>query len=115
VNKQRSHRFNKEIFNFKKLNEVEGTEKYFCRGLKEVRSFGRFGRYQPRNNLVTDQNYDLLADSHIINRWKNYFPHLLNVHSIRDIKQIEIHAAEPLVPGHSHLEVETAIAKLKSV
>jgi hypothetical protein len=28
--------------------------------------------YQPRSNLVKDENGDLLADSHIIlNRWKN--------------------------------------------
>jgi hypothetical protein len=30
--------------------------------------------YQPRTNLVKDENDDLLADSHnILNRWKNYF------------------------------------------
>jgi hypothetical protein len=30
--------------------------------------------YQPKNNLVKDENGDLLADSHnILNRWKNYF------------------------------------------
>jgi hypothetical protein len=30
--------------------------------------------YQPRSNLVKDQNGDLLAESHnILNRWKNYF------------------------------------------
>jgi hypothetical protein len=30
--------------------------------------------YQPRNNLVKDENGDLLSDSHnILNRWKNYF------------------------------------------
>jgi hypothetical protein len=30
--------------------------------------------YQPRNNLVKDENGDLLADSHnILNRWKDYF------------------------------------------
>jgi hypothetical protein len=28
VNKQRSHRFHMERFNLKKLNEVEGKEKY---------------------------------------------------------------------------------------
>jgi hypothetical protein len=28
VNKQRSHRFHKERFNIKKLNEVEGKEQY---------------------------------------------------------------------------------------
>jgi hypothetical protein len=32
------------------------------------------GGYQPRNNLVKDENGDLLANSHnILNRWKNYF------------------------------------------
>jgi chemotaxis methyl-accepting protein methylase len=28
--------------------------------------------YQHRSNLVKDNNGDLLADSHILNRWKNY-------------------------------------------
>jgi hypothetical protein len=36
---------------------------------------------QPRNNLVKDETGDLLAYSHnILNRWKNYFPQLLNMH-----------------------------------
>jgi hypothetical protein len=30
--------------------------------------------YQPRNNLVKDENGDLLANSrNVLNRWKNYF------------------------------------------
>jgi hypothetical protein len=29
--------------------------------------------YQPRNNLVVNENGDLLADSCILNMWKNYF------------------------------------------
>ncbi|PNF24934.1 hypothetical protein B7P43_G09364, partial [Cryptotermes secundus] len=29
--------------------------------------------YQPSSNLVKDENGDLLADSHILNRWRNYF------------------------------------------
>jgi hypothetical protein len=29
--------------------------------------------YQPRCKLVKDENGDLLADSHILNSWKNYF------------------------------------------
>jgi hypothetical protein len=63
---------------------------------------------------VKDENGDLLADSHnILNRWKNYFSQLLNVHSVSDVSQIEVHTAEPLVPGPSHREVEIAIAKLK--
>jgi hypothetical protein len=37
----------------------------------------------------------------------------LNVHNVSDVRQIEIHTAEPLVPGPSHLEVEISIAKLK--
>jgi hypothetical protein len=58
---------------------------------------------------VKDENGDLLADSHnILNRWKNYFSQLLNVHRVSDVKQREIHTAEALEP-----EVEIAIAKLK--
>jgi hypothetical protein len=60
------------------------------------------------------ENDDLLADSHIIlNRWKNYFSKLLNVHRASDVGQIEIHTAEPLVPYPSRFETEIAIAKLK--
>jgi hypothetical protein len=35
------------------------------------------------------------------------------VHNVSDGRQKEVHMAEPLVPGSSHLEVEIAIAKLK--
>jgi hypothetical protein len=57
---------------------------------------------------------DLLADSHnTLNKWKNYFSQLLNVHRFSDVRQIEIHTAEPLLPDSSPLEVEIAIAKLK--
>jgi hypothetical protein len=60
------------------------------------------------------ENCDLLADSHNIwNRWKNYFSQLLIVYRARDIRQIEIHTAEPLIPDPSHFKVEIAIAKLK--
>jgi hypothetical protein len=63
---------------------------------------------------VKDENGDLLADSYyIFNRWKNYFSQLLNMPNASDLRQIEIHSAEPLVPGPSRLEVETVIAKLK--
>jgi hypothetical protein len=55
-----------------------------------------------KSNLVKDDNGDLLADSHnILNKWKNYFSRLLNVHRVSDVKQIEIHAVEPLVPDPS--------------
>jgi hypothetical protein len=66
-----------------------------------------------KQNLVKDG--DLLVDSHnILNRWKRYFPQLLNLHSVCDVRQIEIHIIQPLVPGSSPLEVEIAIAKLKT-
>jgi hypothetical protein len=35
------------------------------------------------------------------------------VHNVSDVRQIEVHTAEPLIPGPSRLEVEFAIAKLK--
>jgi hypothetical protein len=44
---------------------------------------------------------------------KKYFPQSLNAHNVSDVRQIEVRTAEPLVPGHSHLEVEVAIVKLK--
>jgi hypothetical protein len=37
----------------------------------------------------------------------------LNAHRVSDVRQIEIHTAEPLVPDPSPSEVEIAIAKLK--
>jgi hypothetical protein len=79
------------------------------------RGVNKFKRgYQPRNNLVKDENGDLLAYSqNILNRWKNYLSQLLNVHNVSYIRQIEVHTAEPIVPGPSRLEVEIAIAKLK--
>ncbi|PNF29495.1 hypothetical protein B7P43_G04553 [Cryptotermes secundus] len=70
--------------------------------------------YQPSSNLVKDENGDLLADSHnILNRWRNYFSQLLNVHRVSAVRQTEMHTAEPLVPEPTHFEVESAIAKLK--
>jgi hypothetical protein len=69
--------------------------------------------YHPRSILVKDENYCLLADSHnILNRWKNYFSQLFNVHSIHDVRQI-IHTAEPIVCHPSPFEVEIGIVKSK--
>jgi hypothetical protein len=47
-------------------------------------------------------------------RWRNCFSQLLNVHGVNDVRQAEIHTAEPLVPEPSAFEVELAIEKLKS-
>jgi hypothetical protein len=65
--------------------------------------------YQPRSNLVKDENGGLLADFHnILNRWKNYFSQLLNVCSVSDVRQVGIHTAQP-----SPFKIEISIAKLK--
>jgi len=57
---------------------------------------------------------NLPADSHnILKRWKNYFSQLLNVHGINNVRQIEIHTAEPLAPEPSPFEDETAIQNMK--
>jgi hypothetical protein len=48
-----------------------------------------------------------------MNRWKNYFSQLLNVHRVSDVKQIEIHTAELLVSDPSPFEFEIGIAKLE--
>jgi hypothetical protein len=38
---------------------------------------------------MKDENGELLADSHnILNMWKNYFSQLLNMHNVRDVRQI---------------------------
>jgi hypothetical protein len=69
--------------------------------------------YQPRNNLVKDEKGDLLADSHnILNRWKDYFSQVLNAHNVSDVKQIEVHTAEPLVPGPSRLRSGNCYCKV---
>jgi hypothetical protein len=49
----------------------------------------------------------------ILNRSKNNFSQLFDVHNVGDVRQIEQHAAEPIVPGISRLKIETAIAKMK--
>jgi hypothetical protein len=78
---------------------------------REMNEFKR--GYKPRNNLVKFENGDLVDSQNILNRWKNYFSQLLNVHNVSDVRQIEVHTAETLVPGDSRLEVEIAHAKLK--
>jgi len=49
----------------------------------------------------------------ILARWKNPFSQLLNVYGVHDVRQTEIHTAEPLVPELSASEIEMAIEKLK--
>jgi hypothetical protein len=62
-----------------KINELETNSKN--RNIRDLyRGINEFKRgYQPRNNLVKDENGDLFADSHnIFNRWKNHFSQLFS-------------------------------------
>jgi hypothetical protein len=70
--------------------------------------------YQPRINIIKDENGNLLADPQsVLNRWKNFFNEVLNVHGVHDVRQMDIHTAEPLVAEPSHIKVLIAIGKLK--
>jgi hypothetical protein len=70
--------------------------------------------YQPEINIIKDENGNLLADpQNVLNRWKNFFNQVLNVHGVHDVRQMDIHMAEPLVPEPRPVEVEIAIGKLK--
>jgi hypothetical protein len=61
---------------------------------------------------VKDENCDLIADSHkILSRGKEL---LLSVHRVSNVRQIEIHTTESLIPDPSLFVVKIAIAKLKS-
>jgi hypothetical protein len=74
---------NKKKENLKeKINELSTNSKN--KNIRDLyRGINKFKRdYQLRNNLVKDENGDLLADSNnILNRWKNYYSLLLNVHN----------------------------------
>jgi hypothetical protein len=56
----------------------------------------------------------LVAGCHsILARWRSPFYQLLNVHWVNDVRQTEIHTAEPLVLELSAFEVEMAVGKLQ--
>jgi hypothetical protein len=79
-----------------------------CRGINEFKK-----GYQPRINIIKDENENLLADPQsVLNRWKYFLNQVLNVQRIHNVRQ-DIHTAEPLVPEPSLVEVEIAIGKLK--
>jgi hypothetical protein len=87
-----------------KINELETNSKN--KNIRDLyRGINEFKRgYQPKSIFVKDENGDLLADSNNI---------LLNVHEVSDVRHIEIHTAEPLVPGPSHIEIEIPIEQYK--
>jgi hypothetical protein len=89
-----------------KIEELETNSKIknvsdLYRGINDFKK-----GYQPRSIIVKDKKGDLIADSHsIMAKWRNNFFQLLNVHGVNDVKNAEIHTAEPLVPEPSAFEV----------
>ena len=45
--------------------------------------------------------------------WRNHFSQLVSVHGVEDVRQTEIHTAEPLVSELSAFEVKMVIKELK--
>jgi hypothetical protein len=97
------------------INEVETNNKN--KNIKDLyRGINEFKEgYQSRINIIKDENGNLLTDpKSVLSRWKNFFNQLLNIHGVHDVRQMDIHTAEPLVSEPSLVEVEIDIGKLKS-
>ena len=79
------------------------------------RSISEFKRrYQSRTNVANDEKGNLVADSHIIlTRWRKHFSRLLKINGVNDVRQTEIHTAEPLMPEPSAFEFEMITEKEK--
>jgi hypothetical protein len=76
-----------------KINELATNSKN--KNIRDLyREINEFNRgYQPRSNLVKDENGDLLAESHnILNRWKKYLSQLLNVRNVSDVQLVFLHS-----------------------
>jgi hypothetical protein len=53
--------------------------------------------YEPRTNLINDENGDLLAESrNVLNRWKNYFSRLL----YKGLMTLEREREKCILPSH---------------
>ena len=71
--------------------------------------------YQRKTDNVKHEEGDWVTDyNNILALCRNNFSQHLNVHGVNDVRQTEIHTAEPLVPEPSAFEVELAIEKIKS-
>jgi hypothetical protein len=93
-----------------KTDELEANIK--MKNIKDLyRGTNDFKRgYHPRTNIVKDKKGGLATDSHsALVKWRKHFSQLLNVHGVNDVRQTEIHTAEPLVPEPSIFEFEMAI------
>jgi len=110
----RYFRYKKKEYLKPKIHELETNSKFknirdLYRGINDIKK-----GYRPRANIVWDEMGDLVTDSHsIFARWRNHFSQLFNVHGVNNVRQTEIHTAEPLVTEPSAFEVEMVIDELK--
>jgi hypothetical protein len=66
-------------------------------------------------DIIKDENGNLLADpQNVLNMWKSFFNQVLNVHGVRDVRQMDIQTVDPLVTEPSLVEVEISTEKQKS-
>jgi hypothetical protein len=82
-----------------KINELETNNKN--KNIRDLyRVINEFKKgYQPIINIIKDENGDLLADrQNVMNSCKNFFNQVLNVHGVHDVRRMDIHTAEPLIP-----------------
>jgi hypothetical protein len=78
---------------------------------REVRDFKK--GYQPRTNIVKDEQGDFVTDYHsILTRWRKNFSQLFNVHGVSKVRQAEILTAALPVLETSAFEVEMTIEKI---
>jgi hypothetical protein len=105
-----------------KLADISGTKKGIFERTNELQSNRKSKNIRElftaqmnlRTNFKNNETGDLLVDPHkILNRWKNYFCQLLNVHGAGGVRQTEMHTAEPFVPQPSASEAEVATGMLK--
>jgi len=63
--------------------------------------------------MVQDEKGDFVADCHsILATWRKLYSMLLSIHVVNDVRQTEIHTAEPFVSEPSAFEFELAIENL---
>jgi hypothetical protein len=69
-----------------KINELETSNKKNIRDLS--RGINEFKKcYQPRINIIKDENGNLLADPQsVLKRWTNFLNQVLNVHGIHNVR-----------------------------
>jgi hypothetical protein len=86
------------------MNELESNSKNIrdlYRGMNEFKK-----GYKPRTNFAKDERGNLLADSYkILNRRKNYFCQLLNVHGAGGVRQTECIQLNHLCQSVVHLRL----------